>query len=449
MDHADRVALEAVGETALRLTGSPEEYDGLLELIGDARFVLLGEASHGTHEFYQSRAEITRRLIEEKDFAAVAVEADWPDAYRVNRFVRGWGDDNQAIEALGNFRRFPLWMWRNTEVLDFIGWLRERNQGLAEEQRSGFYGLDLYSLHASIEAVINYLVRIDPQAAEEARRHYACLDHAGREPQYYGYDISLGTRPSCQDEVDSVVGQLMVLRQRAADDLERGGLMLEDEQFHARQNALLVRNAEEYYRCMFDRRVNTWNLRDRHMSETLSALADHLSRRGQPARIVVWEHNSHIGDARATEMGTQGELNVGQLTREQYGNDAVLIGFTTYTGTVSAASDWDGPVERKRVRPALAGSYEALFHQTGMDRFWLHLRQHRVAQALRESRLERAIGVIYRPESERISHYFHSRLSEQFDAVLHFDETRAVEPLDPTSEWERGEELPETYPYGV
>lgn len=448
MDHTDRTALQIVDEVALPLTGSPEDYDGLLELVGDARFVLLGEASHGTHEFYQSRAEITRRLIEEKGFAAVAVEADWPDAYRINRFVRGWGEDTQAIEALGNFKRFPLWMWRNTEVLDFIDWLRAHNQGLPDKEKTGFYGLDLYSLYSSIEAVIGYLAKVDPQAAEEARRHYGCLDHAGKEPQYYGYDISLGARPSCQQEVDKVVDQLLKLRQRTADDLERGGLIVEDEQFHAQQNALLVRNAEEYYRCMFDRRVNTWNLRDRHMSETLSALADHLSHQGQPARIVIWEHNSHIGDARATDMGTQGELSVGQLTREQYGNDAVLIGFTTYTGTVSAASDWDGPVERKRVRPALEGSYEALFHQSGIKRFWLPLRSKKVAQALRDSRLERAIGVIYRPQSERISHYFRSRMPEQFDAVLHFDKSRAVEPLDPTSEWERGE-LPETYPFGV
>ena len=242
---------------------------------------------------------------------------------------------------------------------------------------------------------------------------------------------------------------MLALRERAAHYLERDGLVAEDEQVHAQQNARLVRNAVAYYRGMFSGRVNTWNLRDRHMSETLTALAEHLSsRQGRPARIVVWEHNSHIGDARATEMGERGELNVGQLVRQQYGNQAVLVGFTTYSGTVSAASRWDAPVERKRVRPALSGSYEAVFHDTGLKQFLLPLQSGDAVSALRSPRLERAIGVIYLPASERLSHYFHCRLSAQFDAVLHFDETQALEPLDRTARWEEGE-VAETYPFGL
>jgi erythromycin esterase-like protein len=427
--------------------GEIADYDPLLDFIGDARFVLIGEASHGTHEFYRERAQITKRLITEKGFSAVAVEADFPDAYRLNRYVRGMGEDADAVEAMGGFRRFPAWMWRNADVLDFVGWLRSHNETLPEETlKIGFYGLDLYSLHTSIEVVLNYLERIDPEGARRARERYACFDHFGEDTQAYGYATGLGIADSCEEEV---VSQLVELNKRAAELARRDGRVAADDFFFAEQNARLVRNAERYYRTMYRSDVSSWNLRDLHMMETLVALEDHLSEAKRKAKIVVWEHNSHLGDASATEMGKRGEWNVGQLARQRYGRESISIGFTTYDGTVTAASDWGGAAERKRVRPALPGSYENLFHDTDLERFLLLMPHGSAATlALQTPLLERAIGVIYRPETERQSHYFHASLSNQFDAVIHIDETRAVEPLERTVEWEEGEVM-ETFPTGV
>jgi erythromycin esterase-like protein len=414
-----------------------------MERIGDARLVLLGEATHGTHEFYRMRAEITRRLIEEKGFDLVAVEADWPDAYRVNRYIRGAGEDGDAEEALGGFARFPQWMWRNTDVVDLVGWLRDYNDARgAGRPKVGFYGLDLYALYTSIQAVVAYLETVDPALAARARTRYSCFEDFGEDSQAYGYSAGLGLTASCEQEA---MDQLLDLQRRAHDLSRRDGRIPEDEFFYAEQNARLVRNAEEYYRAMFRGRVESWNLRDRHMTETLAALLAHFEGKRQRARVVVWEHNSHLGDARATEMGALGEWNVGQLVRERWDGDAVLVGFTTYEGTVTAAADWDAPAERKRVRPALADSWEALFHETRLARFLLVLEDREVRAALRGPRLERAIGVIYRPQTERASHYFRARLPEQFDAVVHYDHTRALEPLEKTRGWERGEP-PETYP---
>jgi erythromycin esterase-like protein len=437
-----------IASSAKMLKGTADDYDSLLEMIGDAHFVLLGEATHGTHEFYRERARITQRLILEKNFSAVAVEADWPDAYRVNRYVRGLSDDATSERALAGFARFPTWMWRNTDVLAFVDWLRGYNDSLPQRAtKVGFYGLDLYSLYTSMAAVLAYLDGVDPEAAHRARARYACFDHFGESSQQYGYATSFGLSASCEDEV---VAQLHELRNRAADLLRRpDGEQVADDFFYAEQNARLVKNAEEYYRTMFRGRISSWNLRDRHMAETLDALYQHLSRPSQPAKIVVWEHNSHVGDARATEIGEQGEWNVGQLARERYRRNAILIGFTTHHGTVTAASDWDQPAERKYVRPALPGSYEDVFHHVGISRFLLPLREESPAvQALRAPRLERAIGVVYLPETERLSHYFHARLPDQFDAVLHFDETNSVEPLERTSRWSTGK-APETFPVGV
>ena len=438
---------DVVREAAHPLVGEADDYDPLMKLIGDAPLVLIGEASHGTHEFYRERAQITKRLIKEKGFTAVAVEADWPDAYRVNRYVRSVGNDADAVEALSGFKRFPAWMWRNADVLDFIGWLRSYNDDLpVSAAKTGFYGLDLYSLHTSIEAVLDYLDRIDPEAARRARARYACFDHFGKDEQAYGYATGLGISESCEDKV---VSQLLELYRNSAEYAWRDGRVAADEHFYATQNARLVMNAERYYRSMFRGRVSSWNLRDAHMVETLESLLAFLGTQNSQAKIVVWEHNSHLGDARATRMGQEGEWNVGQLVRERHGRDAVLVGFTTYQGTVTAASNWDAPAERKRVRPALENSYEALFHELNIPRFLLTLRDtEHAAAALREPLLERAIGVIYRPETERASHYFQARLSAQFDAVLHFDETRAVEPLERTAEWETGE-VPETFPTGI
>jgi erythromycin esterase-like protein len=439
-------AATAIREAVRPITRAAEDYDALLELIGDARVVLLGEASHGTHEFYHERARITRRLVEEKGFLAVAVEADWPDAYRVNRWVRGVSDDRTARDALGDFQRFPRWMWRNRDVLDFITWLHRHNQARRPEQRVGFYGLDLYSLFRSMEAVIEFLEQVDPEAAKRARYRYSCFEDFGEDPQAYGYAAEFALDRSCEDQV---VQQLLDLQRRATELAQRDGWIPEDELFYVEQNARLVRNAEKYYRTMFRGRVSSWNLRDRHMAETLEALIAHLERRGTSAKVVVWEHNSHIGDARATAMGDAGEWNVGQLTRERFGNEAVLVGFSTYTGTVTAASDWEAPAERKRVRPGMPGSWEALFHEVGVPNFLLPIRDDvQLIQALNRVLLERAIGVIYRPDTERLSHYFEARLPRQFDALIHFDHSRAVEPLDRTAGWDMGEP-PETYPTGL
>jgi erythromycin esterase-like protein len=432
----------AAREAAIPLEEPDAAGDELLEAIGESRFVLLGEASHGTSDFYRARAAITKRLIAEKGFAAVAVEADWPDAYRVNRWVRGGGEDGSPDAALGGFRRFPTWMWRNADVLDFVSWLRGRNAGVRDESaRAGFYGLDLYSLGLSMQAVLDYLDKVDPEAARRARYRYSCFDHFGEDPQAYGYAAGFGLEESCEQQV---VAQLVELRRSAAQYAHRDGRVAADELFYAEQNARLVQNAERYYRAMFQGRVSSWNLRDRHMAETLEALARHLERPARPARIVVWAHNSHLGDARATEMGEGGELNVGQLVRERHGDDAFLVGFTTHTGTVTAASEWDGPAETKRVRPALPGSWELPLHEAGLPRFFLLLRGRREWSA---RRLERAIGVIYRPETERASHYFHARLSDQFDAVLHFDVTEAVRPLEKAAAPQP--EPAETYPSGL
>jgi len=420
------------------------DYDELFESIGDARFVLIGEASHGTHQFYRERAEITKRLIAETGFSAVAVEADFPDAYRVNRYVRGTSNDGDAVAALGGFKRFPAWMWRNADVLDFVGWLRSYNDDVSNSSDMvGFYGLDLYSLYGSIEAVLSYLDKVDPDAATRARDRYSCFEHFGENTQAYGYATAFGISESCERDV---VEQLSELNRRASELAHRDGRVAEDEYFMAEQNARLVKNAEEYYRVMYRSDVSSWNLRDRHMVETLVMLEKHL---GADSKIVLWEHNSHLGDARATEMSRRGEWNVGQLVREIYADASYLVGFTTYDGTVTAATNWGDAAERKRVRSALSGSVEDLFHRVGQDRFYLTFAgNEQLQEALRRPMLERAIGVIYRPETERQSHYFETRLSDQFNAVIHIDETRAVEPLERTAEWERGEPA-ETFPFGV
>ncbi|NJK31581.1 MAG: erythromycin esterase family protein [Deltaproteobacteria bacterium] len=439
MTESDIVQVLRRASQSLRL--APSDYDDLLELVGDARLVLLGEASHGTHEFYQARAQISKRLISEKGFDAVAVEADWPDALRVSRYVRGESEDRTPNAALSDFRRFPTWMWRNHEIEAFVAWLREYDAARPHAQRVGFYGIDLYSLFRSIEVVLEYLDQTDREAAARARARYGCFDHFDRDSQRYGYATAFGLSESCED---GVVAQLLELQQRSSTALGKRTKGL-DEAFYAEQNARLIVSAERYYRAMFGTRVSSWNLRDQHMADTVDQLSEHLRRRGGQGKIIVWAHNSHLGDARATEMGRRGELNVGQLLRQRHGDECRLIGFTTYGGTVTAASDWDGPTERKRVRPAMSRSYELLFHQLDVPDFFMSLREPEIAEILRQPRLERAIGVIYLPHSERYSHYFHASLASQFDAVLHFDTTRALEPLEG---WplEYGGEAPETYP---
>ena len=376
----------------------PHDVSAIVDAIGDARIVLLGEASHGTHEFYATRAAVTRRLIETRGFRAVTIEGDWPDARRVDRFVRALSSDADADMALGGFRRFPQWMWRNYVVRDFVSWMRRWNDDRAPEARCGFYGLDLYSLHASIDAVLQYLEHVDPGAAQRARERYSCFEHVGGDdPQAYGFAASRRLVETCEDDV---VRQLAELRHCADEYASSGGALAEDDFFSAEQNARLVANAERYYRSMFHGRVSSWNLRDTHMVETLDAVVERLERDGEPARLCVWAHN------------------------------------------------WDEPAGRRTVRPGLSGSTEALFHRLGDPRFLLDLRDPDVREELAGSRLQRAIGVIYRPETERQSHYFHVDLPRQFDLVIHYDETRALEPLERSEGWVHGEP-PETYPFAV
>jgi len=427
-----RTPFTAVRDAAVRLEGGAHDYDALMEMATDRRFVLLGEATHGTSEFYRMRDEITRRLVGECGFDGVAVEGDCPDSWRVSRYVQGQGGDD-AEGALADFRRFPVWMWRNRQVAELVRWLRGFNTGRPLERRVGFYGLDLYSLYRSAEAVIGYLDAVDPDQAQRARRLYACLDHAC-DPQAYGYEAAFGIRPNCRE---AAVAQLVAVRARMCEYLRRDGVPALDAQFYAERNAEVVVNAETYYRAMFSGRADTWNLRDAHMRDMLLALSRYCVDRGGSGRLVVWAHNSHIGDARATEARRRGEWNLGQLMREHAGDEVLLVGFTTYAGRVAAASRWGGDVELKTVRPALADSYEHLFRSTRLDRFFLPLHEP-VTAPLDEAMLERFIGVIYLPETERASHYYGADLRGQFDAVFHLDETDAVDPLDVPAHWEPG-----------
>ena len=410
-------------------------FGALFDRFADARIVLIGEASHGTSEFYRARAAITRRLIEHHGFTIIAVEADWPDAAAIDRHVRH-RPARREDERI--FQRFPTWMWRNTDVDDFIGWLRAHNEGLPDDRQTGFHGLDLYSLNSSVRAVIGYLDRVDPEAAAIARERYGCLTPWRNDPAAYGrMAISTGYA-QCEQ---AVVQQLRDLfsRSRATQDGE--------DLLDARQNARLVANAESYYRAIYYGGAESWNLGDTHMFDTLELL---LQQKGARAKAVVWAHNSHIGDARHTEMGSvRDEINIGQLCREHYGDNACLIGLGTHGGTVAAATDWDGPMEVKRVNPSRPDSYERLCHDSGVDRFLIDLREGRneaARAALIEPRLERFIGVIYRPETERWSHYSTADLPRQFDAWLWFDETQAVTPSGDVAP-QPGEE--ETYPFGL
>ncbi len=409
------------------------DLSALLDRIGDARVVLLGEATHGTSEFYRLRARITRELIEKKGFTLVAVEADWPDAARIDHYVRDL--EHPAPDWIA-FTRFPTWMWRNREMRELVDWLRERNRDVPAEWRVGVYGLDLYSLHTSIGAVLQYLDTVDPEAAAIARRRYGCLSPWESDPATYGCAALNGRYRSCEGEVVRMLQDLLDQRLRY---LEAGG----ERYFDAMQNARLVKEAERYYRVMYYGGADSWNLRDTHMFNTLRRL---LAARGTGSKAVVWAHNSHLGNAAATEMSARGELNVGQLCREEMGAQVYSVGFGTDHGTVAAASDWGAPMEIKRIRPSDPKSYEYLCHSTGLPRFLLPLRpEGELRSQLIEPRLERAIGVIYRPETEMASHYFAAHLPLQFDEYIWFDETQAVRPLE--SHEVAG--LPETYPFGL
>ncbi|MCQ4294708.1 erythromycin esterase family protein [Pseudomonas stutzeri] len=404
------------------------------ERYADARVVLIGEASHGSSEFYQARAAITRRLIEKHGFTIVAVEADWPDAAQIDCYSRqrmpvAWVEDA--------FKRFPSWMWRNREVQQFVCWLRAHNETLTAEQRVEFRGLDVYSLGSSIQEVLRYLDRTDPEAAAAARRRYGCLSPWQEDPAVYGHNVMLG-QPSCEE---AVLEQLQALLAQRLELIGQDG----ERFFNAERNARVVLAAEHYYRAMYRGSSESWNLRDRHMFDTLKALLEH---RGPDAKAVVWAHNSHIGNAAATSMGWGGEFNIGELCRTAFGSDAVLIGMATDRGEVAAADNWDEPMQVKQVIPSRADSWEQLFLRAGVPISLTDWRndQHELRKALAQPRLERAIGVIYRPLTERQSHYFRAILAEQFDALIWLEQTRAVTPIGPQQI--DAEIVPDTYPFG-
>ncbi len=414
---------DEVAAAAVPLTGAPGELDRLVAAMASAELVLIGEASHGTEQFYRTRAELTQRLIAEHGFRGVVIEGDWPNAYRVDRAVRGAVED---ADPLGDFTRFPTWMWRNTAVRDFVGWLDAHNAGRPDPgTRAGFHGMDLYSLSRSFDQVIAYLDRVDPAAAQVARTRRACFREGElEEPERYAQRVYRRPAESCGDEV---LAQVRELEKREATGAAR------EDWFNAVQNARVVHGGERYYfSAVTSGGTAGWNTRDTHMAETVNRLREHLGREGGPVKLVIWAHNSHVGDARATDRARGGEVNLGQLLRQQHGEDRVfLLGFTTYQGTVMAAREWNGPGQVRDVRPALENSYEDAFHDTGIPQFLLMLMEDwRALPSLGEDRLHRAIGVVYLPETERESHYSHTRLVEQFDAVIHQDVTRAVEPLD-------------------
>jgi erythromycin esterase-like protein len=430
---ASDTRIAPVREAALPLTGTERDYDPLLEMIGDSRIVLLGDATHGTHEFYRERARITERLIREKGFDAVAIEGNWRDAERVDRYVRGTGIDGtgtdvSAEQALAGFHDFPGWMWANTDVRDLVSWMRQHNASRPAAERAGFYGLDLYGIAESSGAVVASLERLDPAAARQARKRYGCFSRYGADFAAYGLDAAQHPGRSCER---ATVEELQDLRRLTAQRLPEADRAQREELFSLIENGRVVRNGEAYYRVGgAGNSVNSWNLRDRHMLTTLDDLANHLKSQGRPAKIVVWAHSSHLGDASSTQRADFGELNLGQLARQRYAGDAVLVGFTTYEGEVTAASVWGERGQLKEVRPALRGSYTALFHEAGIGDALLLMRGNgELAQALAEPRPERGIGVIYHPQEERRYHYVKTRLSRQFDAVVYFDQTRAVERL--------------------
>jgi erythromycin esterase-like protein len=428
--------VKAHGEALPRIDDA-DAFGAVFDRFADATVVLLGEATHGTSEFYRARAAITRRLIERHGFTIVAVEADWPDAARIDAYVR-----HRPIAPMDDdtFARFPTWMWKNEEVADLVNWMREHNRNLPEDRRAEFRGLDVYSLNASIREVLAYLDKVDPEAAAEARGRYGCLSPWQSDPARYGRAVLTGQKKPCDEKL---LRQLQDMLEKRMEYLGADGA---EAFFDAVQNARIVHAAGHYYRIMYEGSTESWNLRDRHMFDTLQNL---LARRGDGAKAIVWAHNSHIGNAAATAMGWQGEFNIGELCRTAYRDEAVLVGFGTDRGTVAAASDWDDPMEIKQVRPSRPDSHERVFRDTGLGCFLSEWRDHAgkrdLVEALSRPRLERAIGVIYRPETELYSHYFEAIMAEQFDALIWFEETKAVTPLAVG----HGKGMPETYPFGL
>lgn len=464
MDLISRSAVKSISLAALPLRHpTSTDYSQLLKAIGDAEIVMIGEASHGTHDFYAHRAEISKQLIEQKGFNFIVTEADWPDAYRVNRFVRSGrrNNDQTAEESLSDFKRFPLWMWRNTVVRDFIEWLRNYNDQFEDQKnKCGYYGMDLYSFWTSMDEVVKYLEKVSPKDAEKTKKRYANFDRFQGNEQAYGYASAIG-RKSYEKEVVSILTDL----QRKGPEYmsSHGGFINGEELFYATENARLVKNAEEYYRLTYVPGTRTWNLRDSHMVECVLHLREHLAKEGKTPKGIIWAHNSHLGDARATESFRRGEWNVGQLLRERLGMDKTfIVGFNSFKGSVTAAHQWDSPAKFMKVRNGLWNSWEHFFHlaseQMSSKDYYLILRSlskdvnvpSDLIKALAARRIQRYIGVIYRPESEKASHYSWSDITQQYDALLYIDSTDAIEPLDPPAKWKvRREEFradPDPFP---
>jgi erythromycin esterase-like protein len=428
------LAVEELRTTARELD-HPDDLDYLVDRFGDRKYVFLGEASHGTSEYYRWRARLTARLIEEKDFSFVAVEGDWTDCYEVNRYVKGLEDSHQTIRAvLDTFDRWPEWMWANWETLEFLDWLEIHNQGIPEDDRVGFYGLDVYSLFESMEAVIEYLDDIDPDAAAEAKAAYRCFEPYGEDAQEYARAIRM-VPETCEAEVIEILTRLRENIEEYDDS--------RDDYFNAEQNALVAKNAEQYYREMVRGDVDSWNIRDRHMAETLDRLQDH---HGADSKGIVWAHNTHIGDARATDMEARGRLNIGQIVRQRDGKENIaLVGMGSYQGGVIAASSWGAPMEEMTVPPAQEGSYEHVFHQVDGSDHLLLTEDLPADPALARSRGNRAIGVVYHPARES-GNYVPTNLPERYDAFVHFDETSALHPLEIHADRDT---VPALYPWGL
>lgn len=433
---SDETLISEIGDNALPLDG-PAHLDPLISLIGSARFVLLGEATHGTSEFYRWRTEISRRLITEKGFSFIAVEGDWPDCARVNRYVKG-GEGNSAEDVLHAFARWPTWMWANREVVELVRWLRAHNERSLDDRKVGFYGLDVYSLWESMEAVIRYLEGVDPAAVAVARRAYSCFEPYNEDAHEYARATAL-VPTSCQAEA---VSALAALRATAGEYLSEG----DEGYFEAEQNALVAKNAELYYRTMIRGGPTSWNVRDHHMAETLDRLMQH---HGSHAKAIVWEHNTHIGDARFTNMAAAGMVNVGQLVRQNHGREGVcLVGFGTHRGSVIAGREWGATMEKMRVPEARPGSYEAAMHQAvGRDSLFLFNDDDQLTQAMREPRGHRAIGVVYDPATESWGNYVPTSLPQRYDAFVFIEQSRAVAPLHMTAVVDG--EVPETFPSGL
>lgn len=425
---AGEQTVDVLRERAHAITGDTDDYDALMAAIGGAHLVLLGEATHGTHEFYRERSRLTQRLITEKGLTSLGLEADWSDALRIDRYVRGISTDRSAEEALGGFDRFPRWMWRNREFADLVEWIRQHNAAVVDEKRKvRIFGLDLYGADESLAEVTRHLREVDPALAASTRRSYDCFDRYRGNFESYGTAAARSRRRSCESQAVDV---LESIRSRMTVSPPQDRRLLE-ALFFAEQNARVVRNAESYYREGAVGKVSTWNLRDHHMVQSIDAIQRFLLRLNRRDGMIVWAHNSHVGDARATDRAREGELNLGQLVREHWQRAASFtVGFTTHRGEVIAATNWGGKPQRKTLRTSIPRSHGALLHSLGMPAFYILLRDvdH---EAVTKPLQQRAVGVIYRPETELASHYFAATLREQFDAVIHIDVTAGLSPLDP------------------